>query len=77
MKSLVMSIFLLTITLGNLITAGVNKALAIPAVESMLEGGRYFVFFALLSLVAGVIFIFVAMSYEEQTILHEETPAGA
>ena len=72
MKSLVMSVYLLTITLGNLLTAAVNKALAIPAFGAFLEGPRYFLFFAALPLIGGIIFIFVAMKYREQTILHDE-----
>ena len=77
MKSLVMSVYLLTITLGNLLTAGVNKALAIPAFGEFLEGSRYFLFFAALPLIGGIIFIFVAMKYREQTILHDEAGAPA
>lgn len=77
MKSLVMSVYLLTITLGNLLTAGVNKALAIPSFGGFLEGPRYFLFFAALPLIGGILFIFVAKFYREETILHDETGAPA
>jgi proton-dependent oligopeptide transporter, POT family len=73
MKSLVMSIYLLTIALGNLLTALVNKALQNESMARLLEGYRYYLFFAALPFVAGLIFVFVAMRYKSQTILHEET----
>jgi len=77
MKSLIMSIYLLTVAFGNLLTAVVNAALAKPEIASLLEGPRYYLFFAALPFIAGIIFIFVAMRYKGQTILHEEVPAGA
>jgi POT family proton-dependent oligopeptide transporter len=75
MKSLIMSIYLLTVAFGNLLTAVVNAALAKPRIASLLEGPRYYLFFAALPFIAGIIFIFVAMRYRGQTILHEEIPA--
>jgi POT family proton-dependent oligopeptide transporter len=75
MKSLVMSVFLLTVAVGNLITAGVNKALENESFARMLEGPRYFLFFAALPFIAGVLFIFIARGYRGQTILHEEAAA--
>jgi proton-dependent oligopeptide transporter, POT family len=72
MKSLIMSVYLLTVAAGNLLTALVNKALQIDSVARMLEGSRYYLFFAALPFLAGVAFIFVAMRYKGKTILHEE-----
>jgi POT family proton-dependent oligopeptide transporter len=74
MKSLIMSIYLLTVAMGNLLTATVNKALEIPDVARLLTGANYYLFFAALPFLAGLIFIFVAMRYREKTILHEERP---
>jgi proton-dependent oligopeptide transporter, POT family len=75
MKSLIMGIYYLTVTFGNLITAGVNTALQNPAVARLLTGPNYYLFFAALPFLAGLIFIFVAMRYKERTILQEEQPA--
>jgi proton-dependent oligopeptide transporter, POT family len=75
MKSLIMGIYYLTVTLGNLFTAGVNTALQNPDVARLLSGSKYYFFFAALPVLAGIIFIFVAMRYKERTILQEEQPA--
>jgi POT family proton-dependent oligopeptide transporter len=72
MKSLVMSVYLLTVAFGNLLTAGVNAALHNPTVKSLLAGPNYFLFFSALTFVTGIIFIFVARLYKEQTILQED-----
>jgi POT family proton-dependent oligopeptide transporter len=77
MKSLIMSIYLLTVAAGNLLTAGVNKAIENPIVARLLEGPNYFLFFAALPFVAGLIFMFVARFYKEKTILHEEIPSAS
>ncbi|MGN6387552.1 MAG: POT family MFS transporter [Verrucomicrobiota bacterium] len=76
MKSLIMSVYLLTVAFGNLITALVNKALEIDSVSQMLQGPRYFLFFAALPFVAGLIFIFVARRYKEENIL-QDSPGSA
>lgn len=77
MKSLVMSLYLLAVALGNLLTAGVNKLIQKPEFGRLLEGPKYYLFFAGLTFLTGIIFIFVAMQYRGQTILHEETQAPA
>jgi POT family proton-dependent oligopeptide transporter len=75
MKSLIMSVYLLTVAFGNLLTAIVNKGLQNPEVARLLEGPRYYLFFAALPFIAGLIFIFVAKAYKGQTILHKEVAA--
>jgi proton-dependent oligopeptide transporter, POT family len=75
MKSLIMGIYYLTVTFGNLLTAGVNKALQNPEIARLLTGPNYYLFFAGLPFLAGIIFIFVAARYKERTILQEEQPA--
>jgi len=77
MKSLIMSVYLLTVAAGNLLTAGVNKAIENPDVARLLEGPKYFLFFAALPFIAGIIFMFVAQFYREKTILHEEIPSAS
>jgi POT family proton-dependent oligopeptide transporter len=75
MKSLVMSIYLLTIALGNLLTVFVNEALENETVKKMLAGPNYFLFFSGLTFITGIIFIFVARTYKDQIILQEQAPA--
>lgn len=80
MKSFVMSLYLLTVTLGNLFTALVNKVIQRPDGSSRLEGPNYFWFFALLMLASTVLFVFVAMRYQGKTYLQgddEAQPASA
>jgi POT family proton-dependent oligopeptide transporter len=72
MKSLIMSVYLLTVAFGNLLTAGVNSALQNPEVARLLEGPRYYLFFAALPFLAGIAFIFVARRYKGKTLLHAE-----
>jgi proton-dependent oligopeptide transporter, POT family len=72
MKSLVMSVYLLTVAFGNLLTAGVNAALAYPWVKNLLAGPNYFLFFSGLTFLTGVLFIFVAQGYKAETILQDE-----
>jgi POT family proton-dependent oligopeptide transporter len=75
MKSLIMSIALLSISLGNQITALINRAIRVLDLEKILTGATYYLMFAGLMVVALVGFIFVARRYQEQTYLHEEAPA--
>jgi POT family proton-dependent oligopeptide transporter len=77
MKSLVMSISLLSISLGNLLTAAINHAIKVFNLQDTLTGPTYYLMFAGMMFVASVLFIFVARTYQEQTILHEEEPAAA
>lgn len=75
MKSLVMSISLLTIALGNLLTAAINRLIRVLDLEKVMSGPTYYLAFAGMMLVAAVIFIFVAMRYKEVTYLQEEKSA--
>lgn len=75
LKSIIMSLSLLCISLGNEFTALINRAIRVFHWEAFMQGPTYYLFFAGLMFVAAVGFIFVAMRYKEQTILHEEAPA--
>ncbi len=75
MKSVIMSLYLLAISAGNLITAMVNFAIA--RLDLKLEGANYYLFFTALALAASVIFVFFARRYREQTHLQDEAPASA
>lgn len=76
MKSLVMSLSLLSISLGNLLTEKINHAIQHFKLESVLTGATYYLMFAGMMFIAAVAFIFVARRYQEQTILHDEAPAS-
>ncbi len=76
LKSIIMSISLLCISLGNEFTALINRAIRVFQWEAFMTGPRYYLFFAGLMFIAAVGFIFVAMRYKEQTILHDEQPAA-
>ena len=74
MKSFIASVNLLTISLGNAFTAGVNKFIQNPDKTSKLEGASYYWFFTIVMLVMAVLFIFVAVFYKEKTYIQDEQP---
>jgi POT family proton-dependent oligopeptide transporter len=57
MKSTIMSMWLLTVFFGNIITAYVAQV-------NVFEGGHFYMFFAALTVVFGFIFIWIANNYE-------------
>ncbi len=72
MKSFIQAIFLLSISLGNAFTAGVNWFIQNEDGSSKLEGASYYWFFVIVMLVTAVIFIFVATRYREKTYIQDE-----
>ena len=56
MKSTIMSMWLLTVFFGNIITAWVAKV-------NTFDGGNFFMFFAVLMAVFGIIFVWMAKNY--------------
>jgi len=74
MKSLVMALFMLSISLGNLFTSAVNFFIDDPVRGSRLAGADYFLFFTLLMLVTAGLFVVVARHYRGATFLHPEQP---
>ncbi|KAA0137076.1 POT family MFS transporter [Gimesia chilikensis] len=72
MKSFIMSLFFLSMTVGNLLTAGVNEVIMVDEQSSYLEGARYFWFFSGLMLVAAVLFVFVAQRYKGKTYIQDD-----
>src|SRR5438876_11924723 len=73
MKSLLMSMWLLSVALGNQIPSVIS--FLIPKLKSMgmnLEGANYFRFFTLLMFGASIIYIFVARLYKERTHLQSQ-----
>ena len=69
MKSTIMSFWLLTVFLGNLLTAYVSKI-------NVFEGAWFFVFFAALMLVVGFVFMAIAARYKVVEYFEEDTAAA-
>ena len=74
MKSFIMAVFLLSISLGNAFTAAVNAFIQNEDGTSKLAGPSYFWFFTIVMLVTAVIFIFIAKGYKEKSYIQDETP---
>lgn len=75
MKSVIMSLYLLSISAGNLVTAAVN--FAISRLNLRLEGANYYLFFTVLAMLASIIFVFFARRYTEKSYLQDEAPASS
>lgn len=73
MKSFIMSLFLLSISLGNLFVAGVNYFIQNDDGTNKFPGADYYWFWTMTMLVTAVIFVFVAASYRVQNFVQEET----
>jgi len=76
MKSFIMAVFLLSISLGNTFTALVNKFIQNPDGTSKLEGPSYFWFFVAVMLVTAVLFVPVAARYKVKEHIQDEAPMG-
>ena len=69
MKSIVMALYLLSVSAGNAFTALVHLFIANPDGTTKLQGASYYNFFAWLSIGCVAVFIFVAKAYQEKTYL--------
>ncbi len=74
MKSFIMAIFLLSISLGNIFTAIVNRVIANPDGTTKLAGANYYWFFIIIMLVTAVLYIPVAARYKEKSYIQDEAP---
>ena len=74
MKSIVMALYLLSVSAGNAFTALVHWFIANPDGTLKLQGASYYNFFAALSIGCVAVFVFVARAYKEQTYLQGDTP---
>jgi POT family proton-dependent oligopeptide transporter len=72
MKSFIMSLYLLSVSAGNVFTALVNRFTMDEDGNSSLEGATYYWFFTGLMLVASVIFVGVARRYRPQEYIQGE-----
>jgi POT family proton-dependent oligopeptide transporter len=75
LKSVVMSMWMLTVSMGNLFTMLVNKVIQNADGSVKLAGAAYFWFFTALMFGAALLFIVVAWLYREKTYIQEEQPA--
>lgn len=73
MKSFIMAVFFLSITLGNAFTAVVNIFIQNEDGSSRLEGASYFWFFATMMFLTAVLFVPVAARYKEKTYIQDES----
>lgn len=72
LKSLIMSLYLLSVSLGNLLTSVVNAAIENEDGSSKLSGTDYYAFFAGLMLVTALLFVAVSRSFQEKTYIQGE-----
>ena len=74
MKAIIMSLYLLSVSAGNLFTALVHWFIANPDGSLKLHGAAYYNFYAALSIGCVALFVFVARNYTEKTYLQGDTP---
>lgn len=74
MKSIIMSLYLLSISAGNAFTALVHVFIANPDGTVKLQGAAYYEFFAALSIGCVAVFIVVAKRYREKSYLQGDLP---
>jgi POT family proton-dependent oligopeptide transporter len=77
LKSLVMALYLMSVSVGNLFTSAVNYFIQNPDGTTSLEGSSYYLLFAGLMALTAVLFIPVAMRYREQTYIQQEARSNA
>jgi dipeptide/tripeptide permease len=77
MKSFVMSLYLLSVSAGNVLTALVNRFTVDEAGNSLLPGASYYWFFTTLMLGAAVVYIVVSLFYREKEHLQGAEDATA
>lgn len=76
MKSLIMSLYLLSVSLGNALTSFVNWIIQDASGTSRLPGAQYYWFFTGLMLAAAVIFIPLALTFRERAYIQDEENAA-
>lgn len=72
-KSFVMALYLLSVSVGNFLTAGINKLITYPAIGQHLQGWNYFLFFGGLMLAATMLFSFIAPLLKTKTYVQQGT----
>jgi len=72
MKSFIMAVFLLSITLGNAFTAAVNYFIENPDGTRKLPGASYYWFFVIAMFVTAVLFVPIAKRYRGKSYIQDE-----
>jgi POT family proton-dependent oligopeptide transporter len=75
LKSVVMSLYLAAIALGNLVTAQVNHFIQNPDGSAKLTGSNYYLFFTALMLGTTVLYVIVAPFYRGRVYIQGESEA--
>ena len=77
MKSMIQSVNLLSISLGNALTAVVNDVIKNPDGTSKLPGASYYWFFVIAMIATTILFIPVAARYKVREYIQDETRVSA
>jgi POT family proton-dependent oligopeptide transporter len=72
MKSFIMGIYFLGVSLGNLVTSGVNKLMQGDDPLLVLDGADYYWFFTNAMIVTAVVYLFFARTYKGRTYVQDE-----
>lgn len=72
MKSIVMSLFLFAISMGNLVVSLVNWLIRNPDGSAKLSGANYYLFFVGLMVITTIIYVFYAMRFKERSFLQDK-----
>jgi POT family proton-dependent oligopeptide transporter len=75
LKSSMMAMYLLTIAMGNWLTAGINYVVAAGSVGAWLDGPRYYAFVAILMCAGAIALSVMTRGYRENVIL-QTAPRG-
>ena len=75
MKSFIMAVYLLSVSLGNFFTAAVNAYIQNADGSTRLPGAAYYWFFTASMLVTAIVFIPVAMRYPVKNYIQDEAEA--
>jgi len=74
MKSVIMSLYLLSVAAGNEFTAIVNLLIEKKDGSSRLPGAQYYWFFTVCMFVASIGFLYVVKTYKGKTYIQDDTP---
>jgi len=69
MKSFIMALNMLSVSLGNLIAATVNGLISRTSLGETLKGPAYFLFFAVLLSATSLVYVFAATRFREKTYI--------
>jgi POT family proton-dependent oligopeptide transporter len=75
MKSVVMALWYLSVSVGNLFASQVNRVLQDSEGKLVISEVRYYLYFAGLMALATLVYAIYAMTYREQTFLQESSHA--